>query len=273
MSTQQGAKINVYWLEKSRAQRIIWLLEELRLEYNIEVFKRDKNGRAGPELKKFHPLGRSPTVGITPAGSEKEVNTQELVSCKHQLTLQIIVTESETIMDYLCDHFGPSLIPLRYPEGRSNVLGGETEEWMRHKFLMDYAEGSFLTPLIVSLITSGIRSAPVPFFLRPITNSIANNVDNKYTNPELTNHLDFLEQYLKDSPSKGEYFCCDKLTSADIMMHFALEGAVKKKALNETDYPTLYRYVRRLQALDSYKRAGEAVEKASGEKYVPFSES
>lgn len=67
-------------LEKSRAQRIIWLLEELKLEYNIEVFKRDENGRAGPELKKFHPLGRSPTVGITPAGSDKEVITQELVS-------------------------------------------------------------------------------------------------------------------------------------------------------------------------------------------------
>ncbi|KAF3041175.1 hypothetical protein E8E12_009585 [Didymella heteroderae] len=257
MSNQQGAKINVYWLEKSRAQRVIWLLEELKLDYNIEVFKRDKDGRAGPELKKFHPLGRSPTIGITPAGSDKEV----------------IITESETIMDYLCDHFGPSLIPRRYPEGCDGVVGGETEEWMRHKFLMDYAEGSFLTPLIVSLITSGIRSAPVPFFLRPITNSIANNVDNKYTNPELTNHLEFLETYLKESPSKGEYFCSDKLTSADIMMHFALEGAVKKKALTEQAYPTLYKYVRRLQALDSYKRAGQAVEKASGEKYVPFSET
>lgn len=176
-------------------------------------------------------------------------------------------------MDYLCDHFGPSMVPRRYPEGHEGVLGGETDEWMRHKFLMDYAEGSFFTPLLVSVITSGIRNAPVPFFLRPITNSIANNVDSKYTNPELTNYLDFLETYLNESPSKGEYFCCEKLTSADIMIHFPLEGAIKKKSLNETDYPTLYKYVRRLQASDSYKRAGEAVEKASGEKYVPISEA
>lgn len=208
-----------------------------------------------------------------PLAQTKRFVSPNCVPCKYQLTPQIIVTESETIMDYLCDHFGPTLIPSRWSSGRENVLGGETEEWMRHKFLMDYAEGSFLTPLIVSLITSGIRSAPVPFFLRPITNSIANNVDNKYTNPELTNHLDFLEQYLKESPSKGEYFCSEKLTSADIMMHFALESAIKKKAVNETDYPVLYKYVRRLQELDSYKRAGLAVEKASGEKYVPFSDS
>lgn len=152
-------------------------------------------------------------------------------------------------------------------------MGAETEGWMRHKFLMDYAEGSFLTPLIVSLITSSIRSAPVPFFLRPITNGIANKVDGSYTNPELTNHLEFLETYLKTSPSQGQFFCSNGLTGADIMMHFALEGAVKKKACTETTYPTLYKYVRRLQGTESYKAAGSRVEKASGEKFVPFSET
>ncbi|KAF2997854.1 hypothetical protein E8E13_002513 [Curvularia kusanoi] len=257
MSNQQGAKITVYWLEKSRAQRIIWLLEELNLEYNVEVFKRNKEGRAGPDLKKIHPLGRSPLVGITPAGSDKE----------------ILIAESETIQDYICDHFGPHLVPARYPAGQEGKLGAETAEWMRHKFIMDYAEGSLITPLIVSLITLGIREAPVPFFLRPITNTIANKVDASYTNPELTNHLDFLEDYLKTGPSQGQYFCSDSLTSADIMLHFVLEGAVKKKALTEQKYPVLYGYVRRLQELDSYKRAGASVEKASGEKFVPFSET
>lgn len=191
----------------------------------------------------------------------------------HQLIPQIIVTESETILDYVCDHFGPNLVPRRYPEGKDGVLGTETESWMRHKFIMGYAEGSFLTPLIVSLITAGIRSAPVPFFLRPITNGIANKVDASYTTPELTNHLDFLETYLKESPSKGDYFCSENLTPADIMIHFALEGAIKKKACTEATYPTLYKYVRRLQEGDSYKRAGLSVEKASGEKFVPFSET
>lgn len=144
---------------------------------------------------------------------------------------------------------------------------------MRHKFLMDYTEGSFLTPLIVSLITGSIRSAPVPFFLRPITNGIANKVDGSYTKPELTNHLDFLEGYLKSSPGQGEFFCSDRLTAADIMMHFALEGAVKAKMCTEASYPVLYKYVRKLQGSESYKAAGARVEKASGEKFVPFSET
>lgn len=104
-------------LEKSRGQRIIWLLEELNLDYEIKVFKRDANFRAQDDLKQVHPLGRSPMIGITPAGSDKE----------------IVIAESETIMDYVCEHFGKHLIPKKWVEGKEGTLGGETEEWMRYK--------------------------------------------------------------------------------------------------------------------------------------------
>jgi glutathione S-transferase len=104
-------------LEKSRAQRIVWLLEELNLEYELKVFKRDANMRAGDDLKAVHPLGKSPVIGITPAGSEKE----------------IIVAESETIVEYVCEHFGRHMIPQRYPEGKEGVLGAENENWMKYK--------------------------------------------------------------------------------------------------------------------------------------------
>jgi glutathione S-transferase len=138
---------------------------------------------------------------------------------------------------------------------------------------MDYTEGSLFTPLIVSLVTQGIRAAPVPFFLKPVTGSIAGKVDTSYTDPEMKNHLDFLEDYLKQSPSKGEFFCSSSITAADIMLHFGLEACIKRKALTETAYPTLYKYTRKLQGTASYKRAGEKVEKASGDKFVPFSET
>ena len=95
----------------------MWLLEELNLEYNIKVYKRGANRRAGPELKAVHPLGKSPVVTIRPANSEKD----------------IVIAESETIMEYICDHFGKQLVPARYPEGQEGVLGAETEEWMRYK--------------------------------------------------------------------------------------------------------------------------------------------
>lgn len=104
-------------LTKSRGQRIIWLLEELNLEYDIKVFKRNKDFRAGADLKEVHPLGKSPVIGITPAGSDKE----------------IVIAESETIVEYVCDYFGKHMIPKRYPEGQEGVLGAETEEWMRYK--------------------------------------------------------------------------------------------------------------------------------------------
>jgi glutathione S-transferase len=78
-------------------------------------------------------LGKSPTIGIRPAGSEKD----------------IIVTESETIVEYICDHFGKHMIPQRYPEGMEGVLGAETEEWMRYK----------VCSLLLSMRTLQIRGA------------------------------------------------------------------------------------------------------------------
>jgi len=118
------------------------------------------------------------------------------------------------------------------------------------QFLMDYTEGSLFTILILALVTGSkytpaqvppsplqppgptnhhldIKSAPVPFFLKPITNGVAGKIDSGFVDPELKTHFDFLEDYLVNSPSKGEFFCSDKLTAADIMIHFGLEGATQ----------------------------------------------
>jgi len=236
-SNQQGAKLTVYWLEKSRAQRVVWLLEELNLEYEIKVFKRNESMRAPEELKKVHPLGRSPILGITPAGSEKE----------------IIIAESATIVEYVAEYFGRHLIPQRYPEGKEGVLGADSDEYMRYRFLMDYTEGSFFTLLIVSLIMLNIKNAPVPFFLKPITRGIAGKVETSFLDPELKNHCTFLEDYL--TQSSGEFFCGNALSGADIMMHFGLEGATQRVPLSETSYPKLYEYMRRLQKRDAYQRS------------------
>jgi glutathione S-transferase len=96
---------------------MVWLLEELNLEYEVKVFKRDKDFRAGADLKAVHPLGKSPLIGITPAGSDKE----------------IIIAESETIVEYVCEHFGRHMIPQRYAEGKEGVLGAENKEFMRYR--------------------------------------------------------------------------------------------------------------------------------------------
>jgi hypothetical protein len=152
---------------------------------------------------------------------------------------------------------------------------------------MDYAEGSFFTLLMISLITSSkcrspffhtvansgsqdIKNAPVPFFLKPITRGIAGKVDSTFTDPELKKHCDFLEDTL--SKSSGDFFCGSSLSGADIMMHFALEAATQRVPLSETSYPKLYDYMRRMQKRDAYLRAAKRVSEASGEEYVPFSD-
>jgi glutathione S-transferase len=82
----------------------------------------------------------------------------------------------------------------------------------------------------------------------------------------------YLEELLLSSPTKGEFFCGSTLSGADIMMCFALEAATGRVPLNETNYPTLYAYTRRMQAREAYKRAGEKVTQASGEDYIPYSD-
>jgi len=129
-----------------------------------------------------------------------------------------------------------------------------------------------MPPLIVSIITSGIRKAPVPFFLAFLTRKVADMVDGAFTTPEIKLNLDYLESIMAESAEADGFFCGTELTGADFMMIFPLEGAIQGKALTETKYPKLYAYVRRMQNRDAYKRAGDRISEASGVKFVPFSE-
>lgn len=91
---------------------------------------------APPELKQVHPLGKSPVIGIqAPAATEP-----------------IVIAESGAIVEYLTDHFGHWLIPDRYSEGKEGQVGGESEEWLRYRFFMHYAEGSLMTLMLVALL-------------------------------------------------------------------------------------------------------------------------
>ncbi|OCL11184.1 glutathione transferase [Glonium stellatum] len=256
VEANQSAKITLYWLDKSRSQRILWLLEELKVDYDLNIFKRGKDLFAPPELKDVHPLGKSPLIGIQTADAAKPM----------------IIAESGLIVEYLTEYFGKWMIPKRYPDGKEGQIGAETEQWLRYRFLMHYAEGSFMTIMLVGLMTHNIRNAPVPFFIKPITKGVAAKIEGSFVSPNLKTHLDFLEDQLATTPGGGEFFCGKELTGADIMMIFPLEAAVQKAPMNETTYPKLYAWVRRMQARAAYKLAGEKASEASGERYVPISE-
>lgn len=128
-------------LENSRAQRIAWLLEELRVPYELKMFKRMKDMQADPQLKKIHPLGKSPVVTI------------ETPTTPHPLVL----AESGVIVEYLLDCFGKSDTIQRcerFPPGQTPSVGAESESWMREHYFMHYVEGSLMPLLVIEAILS-----------------------------------------------------------------------------------------------------------------------
>lgn len=122
-------------LEKSRAQRVLWLLEELKLDYEVKTYKRQER-LAPPELKKIHPLGKAPILVI-----ESDARSTPLV-----------LAESGHMIEYLIDHYGSRLAPKRFLDGKEGQVGGETEDWLRYRYYMHYAEGSMMPYLVIGLI-------------------------------------------------------------------------------------------------------------------------
>ena len=114
---------------------MLWLLEELKVDYELKTFKR-QNMLAPSELKEVHPLGKSPAVTV-----ESEANPKPLV-----------LAESGYIFEYLIDHFGSWLAPERYQKGKDGEVCGETEEWTRYRYYMHYAEGTLMPYLVIFLL-------------------------------------------------------------------------------------------------------------------------
>ncbi|CAM1510352.1 Fc.00g006870.m01.CDS01 [Cosmosporella sp. VM-42] len=254
---EEYPKIKLYWLDQSRSQRILWLLEELKLPYELELFYRDKKTfLAPPELEKIHPLGKSPIISITPEGVDKP----------------IILAESGFITQYLTENVpeGQKLMPKKWRDGKENTLGGETEEWLRYQYFLHYTEGSLMSMLVMALIIGKFKSPDIPFFIRPISSMLANRVFSSFIFPNAHKHLTLLEQTL--STSSGKYLCYDKLTSADILMSFPLiaaksrfdefgewEGGSWKK-----EFPKVYAFVETMEAEPGYIKSVEKIKKMDG---------
>ena len=212
---------------------------------------------AGPELKKIHPLGKSPVISIQPEG----------------LAEPIVIAESGLITEYLCEHYGKGsgLVPQHWRAGKEHQIGGETEEWMRFKYFMHYSESSLMGFMMMALVAGKIKSSPVPFFIRPITNRISGEISNGFVNPNLTTHFQFLEDQLKTSPGGGKFLCGPKLTAADILTSFALIASRSRSpSLTAEAYPTLWEYIISLENNEDYVRVCKKIEDLEGKFVVVF---
>ncbi|EHA57964.1 hypothetical protein MCOR27_003714 [Pyricularia oryzae] len=252
--SQNGPIIKLHWLNGSRAQSILWLLEELEVPYELEIYHRGPDMLAPPELTKIHPLGKSPVITIETPGSGKA---------------PIVLAETGFITQYMTEHFGndKTLVPKRWKEGSEGLIGGETEEYMRCQHLLHYVEGSFMPYMLMNLVLNGIRGPRVPFLVRPITNAVANKVTDFLILPNMKKHFAFLEKQLETSG--GDYLCGPNLTAGDVALSFVI--LVNKPAYPklgnwkpEQEYPRVWAYMSRLETSPGWLRSIEKIKSIEG---------
>ncbi|MDP3855519.1 glutathione S-transferase [Phenylobacterium sp.] len=210
----------VHHLNNSRSQRVLWLLEELGVPYEIQHHQRDaKTMLAPPELRAIHPLGKSPVI----------------------VDGDVVFPETGAIVDWIVERYGNGrLVP---PAG--------TAERSRWTYWLHYAEGSAMPPLLMKLVFSRLP-ANAPFFLRPVVKTIAARAQAGFVDPSLKLHFDYWESEL----GKSEWFAGNEFSAADVMMSFPVEAAANRgDALNGR--PRLKAFLEKIHARPAYRRALE----------------
>jgi len=209
--------ITVHHLNNSRSQRVLWLLEELELQYDIVKYERDPTTLLAPaSLRAIHPLGKSPVITDGDA----------------------TLAESGAIVEYLVDTYG---------KGKLSPAPG-TAAHRNYRYFLHYAEGSLMPFLLLRLITSRIRKAPL--LVRPIAKAIAGKVDGGFVSPNLDRHVGFLASHL----DKRTWFAGEELTAADAQMSFPMEAIVARVP----DAPPVFKaWVDRMKARPAFQKAME----------------
>ncbi|MBR59273.1 MAG: glutathione S-transferase [Myxococcales bacterium] len=207
--------IRVHHLETSRSTRLIWALEELGLDYELVAYQRHPETKRAPDsAKALHPLGRFPILEIDGK----------------------VIVESGAILTYLVDR-----------EGKLCAAVGAKEEYT---YWMHYAEGSAMLPLLLKLVTSGVRTAKVPFFIKPITKAIAAKIDGTFTDGELTAHFGWIEEALEGRM----YFAGDTFSAADIQMSYPIQASFARADMLP-DRPNTKAWLDRVQSRPAFQRA------------------
>ena len=213
--------VTVHHLNNSRSQRVLWLLEELGVPYEVTRYQRDTKTMLAPEaLLAVHALGKSPV--ISDGG--------------------LVVAESGAIVEYLVDKYG----------GGRLIPRAGTPERLRYTYWLHYAEGSAMPPLLLKLIFDRVATTPMPWPFSTVARRIAGSVQGAFIGPQLTRHLDFMESELAVRP----WFTGDEFTAADVQMSFPLEAAAARAGLDGSR-PNLTAFLRRIHARDAYGRALE----------------
>ncbi|RYY73155.1 MAG: glutathione S-transferase [Gammaproteobacteria bacterium] len=212
--------ISIHHLTNSRSQRIIWLLEELDVEYTIIFHERDKKTRqAADSLHQVHSLGKAPVL------------IDETLS----------LAETGAIVDYLLETYGKDklVIATGYP-ARTDYL-----------YWKNFAEASLMPYLAMTKLFSRIEQG-TPFIVRPIAKLVIKKINKEYLHANLVTEVNLIERHL----SEHQWFAGDQFTAADILMGFMLD-ALCGKFITKTSHPNSCNFVEEIKARPAYQRAKE----------------
>ena len=209
--------IRVHHLENSRSQRVLWLLEELGLPYEVLRYERDRRTLLAPaSLRAVHPLGKSPVVE-SPEG---------------------VLAESGHILETLASrHAGGALL-----------APPDTAAGARARYWLHYAEGSAMPPLLLALVFAKVRQAPL--IVRPVARAIADKVMSGFVTPQLRTHFEYLEAEL----GRHAWFAGPDFSVADIQLNFPVEAAQARGVIGPR-HPRLLDFLQRIHARPAYQRA------------------
>ena len=212
--------ITVHHLNNSRSQRVLWLLEELGVSYEIQRYERDaKSMLAPPELLKIHPLGKAPVI-------TEDGNT---------------IAESGAIIEYLVERHGNgALVP---PPG--------TAEKLRYTYWMHFAEGTAMPPLVMKLVFNRVERGPMPFFAKPVARAISRKVKDSFIDP----NLERIAKHIDAELGRDGWFAGSAFTAADVQMSFPVEAAAARAGA--AALPNVKRFLDRIHERPAYQRAIE----------------
>ena len=212
--------IKVHHLELSRSFRVIWLLEELGVDYQVVTYRRDPATYGAPaELKRVHPLGKSPVITDG----------------------DITVAESGAIIEYLLDKYDN--------DGKFRPAGGQA--LLDYRYWMHFAEGSMMPLLVMRLVLSKVKDRPMPFFVKPIARKLMDGIDSAFIVPRLQPQLAVINDYLKDH----SWFAGDEISGADFQMELALRFAANRADVSP--FAHIQAYLAQTAARPAHIRASE----------------
>lgn len=214
--------LNLHHLNNSRSQRILWMLEELSLDYQITQHQRDTKTMLAPNaLKQIHPLGKAPIL----------VHDDKAIA------------ESGAIIDYLADNFGRD-------EWKPTV---GSDAYLQYQYWLHFAEGSAMPPMLLSLVFRRMLERAKPFFVKAIIKKVVEKVNSAFIRPNLENNFRFINDHL----AEHTWFAGEAISGADIQMSFILEAAMARGLVSQTEHPAIAGFVATIQERPAYQRAIE----------------